>query len=592
MKKTPRTVLITMFLITLATRLWAQGAYAAATCSVTDVNAVINGPAHTAVDGDTINIPAGLCTWTSSLTVTKGISIIGAGSSSTIIQDGYAGTLLVVKIPSATSSTFRLSGMALNPTSGSGGQPTLATIAGTCNASTCSHIRLDNISSTGWSDGVNFHGFLIYANNVFGVLDHLTVSFDSGGEFMSIGHDSYGGVGDYGDNSWAQPDSYGTDNALYIENCSFTHTGTLGMAITDTDNAGGGRFVARFNTLTNANFQTHGTESTGRLRGGRQYEVYNNYLTITAGAQGDLIGWRSGTGMVFNNSESGPGRFNRGVSLTNNRDGTSFSPWGFCSGEGQWDHNDGIVYATGTVTSTSLSGTNLSVTDSTKSWTASQWVTNPIYSIVDISRTDANGFHPGAEITSSTSNNVSSFNYGGWAGGGEPAFVVGDTYRIVRASACIDQAGRGGAGATLLSGYTPSPTGWGNQPLDPVYVWGNTGGTPIFGWISNNEASTTRFAANKDYFLQVSPFTGTNGTGTGTLASRPVTCTPGVAYWSTDQGTWNQSGSGGQGELFVCTATNTWTLYYTPYTYPHPLTRQRTGTTRAAAPTNLLVTVN
>jgi len=44
-----------------------------------------------------------------------------------------------------------------------------------------------------------------------------------------------------------------------------------------------------------------------------------------------------------------------------------------------------------------------------------------------------------------------------------------------------------------------------------------------------------------------------------------------VGYWATDQGSWNQSGSGGQGVLYKCTATNTWTLYYTPYTYPHPL---------------------
>jgi hypothetical protein len=25
------------------------------------------------------------------------------------------------------------------------------------------------------------------------------------------------------------------------------------------------------------------------------------------------------------------------------------------------------------------------------------------------------------------------------------------------------------------------------------------------------------------------------------------------------------------GALYKCTATNTWTSYYTPYTYPHPL---------------------
>jgi len=71
------------------------------------------------------------------------------------------------------------------------------------------------------------------------------------------------------------------------------------------------------------------------------------------------------------------------------------------------------------------------------------------------------------------------------------------------------------------------------------------------------------------------PFNGTAtiGFGHGTLANRPTTCTTGVGYWATDQGNWNQSGSGGQGQLYVCTATNTWTLSYTPYTYPHPLAK-------------------
>src|SRR5213593_4734233 len=44
-------------------------------------------------------------------------------------------------------------------------------------------------------------------------------------------------------------------------------------------------------------------------------------------------------------------------------------------------------------------------------------------------------------------------------------------------------------------------------------------------------------------------------------------------------GSWNTSESnpygvqqnGASGVLYKCTATNTWTLYYTPYTYPHPL---------------------
>jgi hypothetical protein len=61
------------------------------------------------------------------------------------------------------------------------------------------------------------------------------------------------------------------------------------------------------------------------------------------------------------------------------------------------------------------------------------------------------------------------------------------------------------------------------------------------------------------------------GVGRGPIASRPQSCHLGDGWWATDQGIWNQSGSGGQGVLYKCTTTNTWSLYYAPYTYPHPL---------------------
>jgi len=76
------------------------------------------------------------------------------------------------------------------------------------------------------------------------------------------------------------------------------------------------------------------------------------------------------------------------------------------------------------------------------------------------------------------------------------------------------------------------------------------------------------------------------GIGHGTLLRRPATCTtgppapngpgPGVGYWANDQGTWNTSPNtfpdgSSDGQLYLCTATNTWTLNYTPFTYPHPL---------------------
>src|SRR5262249_54083817 len=73
-----------------------------------------------------------------------------------------------------------------------------------------------------------------------------------------------------------------------------------------------------------------------------------------------------------------------------------------------------------------------------------------------------------------------------------------------------------------------------------------------------------------------SPFNGTTGMGFGTFADLPPTCTPtpppipspgeaggGVGYFATDQGP--------QGTLYQCSATDTWTVHYVPYTYPPPL---------------------
>lgn len=75
----------------------------------------------------------------------------------------------------------------------------------------------------------------------------------------------------------------------------------------------------------------------------------------------------------------------------------------------------------------------------------------------------------------------------------------------------------------------------------------------------------------------------TVGVRRGTKATMTAisTCTEGVGFWVTDEGSWNQSGSGDQGQLYRCGASNNWTLYYTPYTYPHPLRGE--GTTPPSA---------
>jgi Pectate lyase superfamily protein len=68
---------------------------------------------------------------------------------------------------------------------------------------------------------------------------------------------------------------------------------------------------------------------------------------------------------------------------------------------------------------------------------------------------------------------------------------------------------------------------------------------------------------NRDCWQQGASFDGTVGVGLGPLSSRPATCKTGVAYWATDMKT-----------LYRATAPNTWSVYYTPYAYPHPLRNQ------------------
>lgn len=574
----------------------AAGTSTAATCNSADVQTAINASSA----GDIVIVPPGTCIWNSTVTISASITLQGSGTPNTTPTQFGAGTLTTIikdNIPSAGAiqaavtyspgALLHITTLDIEPINGSTSLASPVQVAGTCTGSGCPQIRIDNVAfgaTTQWTEGGNGSSadWMIRVDNAFGVIDHNTLPSGSQVELINANLSAYLGVGDFGDNSWATPDSFGSANVLYVENNSLFFNQAVGDCDVAPagDGVGGCRIAARFNQAT---FQgafafliPHGLDTDGRPQGGRQLEAYGNTIACPATSNVEcdgVIGYRSGTGFTFGNTLTNTtGAFWKfATTLTVYRAVyTATSGWGACGGSSPYDTNDGTVYYSGT---TSTSGTTL--TDGSKTWTTNQFIPNGApYSVRDVTQ----GWW--AEIAGNTATTLTiATSIPEQAN----TFTNGDSYQILRATVCADQGGRG-QGA-LVSGTPPSPSAALSQTLDPIYEW-NDSVTGVGGFNGGNNmgAETLRTIANRDWYTDASngspqaqtsatsPFNGTSGVGFGTLARRPTTCASGVGYFATDQGTWNTSGNGfGQGVLYTCGPSNTWTTHYTPYTYPHPL---------------------
>lgn len=466
--------------------LFSSAAAAAATvnassCSSSSVQSAVNA----ASSGDTVVVPPGNCSWTTSVNIPNGknITVQGGGIGITVVSRNGAEPAFDVNDTASriTGFTFNESGISI------GGHET--------GAQSSNDWRIDHnrfVGPPSGSPGYTFIKIQCSLNNSAqgrhcrGLVDN--------NQFVN------GQVGPFGfkatsdlHQTWARPSELGGADSVFIEDNTFEDTsGNLTQPV---DTNYGGRFVFRFNTVTNMAPHVHSLQG---WRGSRAWEIYSNALNGSGWTTGFM---RGGAGIAWGNTSS-----------------ATLGPW-----------------------------------------------------VLDNVRSFNSGYNYGVcDGTSTADGNTSGRE--GWP--------------------CRDQIGRGqDACLSQPSNLTTSAAGWCVQAYEPTYFFLNrhagSGIIPV-DTSGRGRSSSLHVLPNRDFFNEVAAFAGTSGVGVGPIANRPGTCAAGVAYWATDQGSWNtQQPANTSGQLYKCTAANTWSLYYVPYTYPHPA--RQGGGAPPPAPTGLTV---
>lgn len=336
---TPRFACMRLILATLVGAFFIPGAwgatYNAASCSRTDVGNAVSQATH----GDTVQIPAGDCTWTSRLVITQGIYLKGAGQNQTTIRDnitkdGSDGSRLIQATVNSPNnfrmSDIRFVGQATNPNNWNAGH---IWIEGTQTAFRLHNFTVESPQTT----------FIWTSGAALGLIDNCTLTGNRA--LLAASLPSWGGSS-YGDGSWAEQIYWGSDKAVYVEDCTLTAGGSSNLQFAF-DTYSGARLVIRHNTITRMFVAAHGTDTGQRMRGERYKEVYNNTVVYDSDTYPDyFVYFRSGTGVVFGNTITNPRGMNSVLKMTNCRDpevtgcgGPSFPPWGACNGSSPYDGN-------------------------------------------------------------------------------------------------------------------------------------------------------------------------------------------------------------------------------------------------------------
>jgi len=299
----------------------------AASLSQADVQTAVNASSP----GDVVCLPAGSATWTGGGYTTggielDGITIQGAGINSTVITDHAGGYLFGMINNGATPC--RVSHLTIDADntakSGLGCSIQFAGQDNTQQAFRIHHVKLLNL---------NARGIVVFMNgeDTGGVIDHCTFTATTDGSAQGC---SIFGASSEESDQFAYTINLGSSHFVFLENNTFTYDfindGTI-------DAYGGARYVFRYNTVTGTDIEHHGADS-GSYRGVHSFEIYQNTFTNNGPVSSRAFFFRSGTGVVYNNTWNGSTAW-AGMDVSNYRSSGSYVPWGQCNGSSIWDEN-------------------------------------------------------------------------------------------------------------------------------------------------------------------------------------------------------------------------------------------------------------
>jgi hypothetical protein len=131
-------------------------------------------------------------------------------------------------------------------------------------------------------------GYFVYAHEGTGLIDRCTITGGGGNSELIFTRGPQ--------NSWQTPSTLGTDQAVYVEDCTFHGPGYV------SDFNANARGVVRFCTITGPmKIDAHGLATNTPARSARHTEIYGNRWTGTSPWVA-AIEVRGGTGMIFDNT--------------------------------------------------------------------------------------------------------------------------------------------------------------------------------------------------------------------------------------------------------------------------------------------------